>query len=394
VSEGIPNRSRSTLLILFSVVVVDLIGFGIVVPVLPFYAREYGASATTLGFVVMVYAASQFACAPLWGRLSDRVGRRPVMLLTVAGTALSLLVLGLADSLAWIFVARVLGGGFAANVSVASAYIADVTGEDERTRWMGMLGASFGIGFLLGPALGGALAPYGYGVPMLAASGLAAVNLLYASFALRESTRQVRASEVTDRGLTRIDVLRDPTVRRLCLANLAFSLGVTQLETIFAFFMMDRFDYDARQVAFILVLMAAVMGAIQGGGMRALANRYRERTLVVAGSLILAICFLAVPQAPSVGLLLVPLVLSSVGRAIAQPSLMSLTSLAAAPEARGAVMGTFQSSASLARVAGPVAAGWLYDLSLPAPFWLAGALLVGVALVARGLPTAAAAKPA
>jgi DHA1 family tetracycline resistance protein-like MFS transporter len=394
VSDSIPNRRRSTLLILFSVVVVDLIGFGIVVPVLPFYAREYGASATTLGFLVMAYAAAQFVCAPLWGRLSDRVGRRPVMLLTVAGTALSLLALGLANSLVWIFVARFLGGGFAANVSVASAYIADVTGEDERTRWMGMLGASFGIGFLLGPALGGVLAPYGYGVPMLAASGLAAVNLLYASFALPESPRHVRASEGTGRELTRIGVLRDPTVRRLCLANLAFSLAVTQLETIFAFFMMDRFDYDARQVAFILVLMAAVMGTIQGGGMRALADRYQERSLVVVGSLILAICFLAVPQAPTVGLLLVPLVLSAVGRAIAQPSLMSLTSLAAAPETRGMVMGTFQSSASLARVAGPVAAGWLYDLSLPAPFWLAGALLAGVALVARGLPAPAAARAA
>ena len=393
-SDSIPNRRRSTLLILFSVVVVDLIGFGIVVPVLPFYAREYGASATTLGFLVMAYAAAQFVCAPLWGRLSDRVGRRPVMLLTVAGTALSLLALGLANSLVWIFVARFLGGGFAANVSVASAYIADVTGEDERTRWMGMLGASFGIGFLLGPALGGVLAPYGYGVPMLAASGLAAVTLLYASFALPESPRHVRASEGTGRELTRIGVLRDPTVRRLCLANLAFSLAVTQLETIFAFFMMDRFDYDARQVAFILVLMAAVMGTIQGGGMRALADRYQERSLVVVGSLILAICFLAVPQAPSVGLLLVPLVLSAVGRAIAQPSLMSLTSLAAAPETRGMVMGTFQSSASLARVAGPVAAGWLYDLSLPAPFWLAGALLAGVALVARGLPAPAAARAA
>jgi DHA1 family tetracycline resistance protein-like MFS transporter len=323
----------------------------------------------------MAYAAAQFVCAPLWGRLSDRVGRRPVMLLTVAGTALSLLALGLANSLVWIFVARFLGGGFAANVR-------------------GMLGASFGIGFLLGPALGGVLAPYGYGVPMLAASGLAAVNLLYASFALPESPRHVRASEGTGRELTRIGVLRDPTVRRLCLANLAFSLAVTQLETIFAFFMMDRFDYDARQVAFILVLMAAVMGTIQGGGMRALADRYQERSLVVVGSLILAICFLAVPQAPTVGLLLVPLVLSAVGRAIAQPSLMSLTSLAAAPETRGMVMGTFQSSASLARVAGPVAAGWLYDLSLPAPFWLAGALLAGVALVARGLPAPAAARAA
>ncbi|MDH3210991.1 MAG: MFS transporter [Myxococcales bacterium] len=388
-SEGDPRRRGGTLFILFSVVIVDLIGFGIVVPVLPFYAREYGASATTLGFLVMAYAAAQFACAPLWGRLSDRVGRRPVMQLTVAGTALSLLALGLADSLPWIFAARVLGGGFAANVSVASAYIADVTGEEERTRWMGMLGASFGIGFLLGPAIGGALAPYGYGVPMLAASGLAAANFLYALFALREPTRSVRAPREDAGDLTRIGVLRDATVRRLCFANLAFALAVTQLETIFAFFMMDRFDYDAREVAFILVLMAAVMGGIQGGGMRALADRFRERTLVVAGSSILAVSFLAVPYAPSVALLLVPLVISAAGRAIAQPSLMSLTSLAATPEARGAVMGTFQSSASLARIVGPVAAGWLYDLALPAPFCLAAALLAGVVLVARGLPTRA-----
>jgi DHA1 family tetracycline resistance protein-like MFS transporter len=153
--------------------------------------------------------------------------------------------------------------------------------------------------------------------------------------------------------------------------------------------MMDRFDYDAREVAFILVLMAAVMGGIQGGGMRALALRFRERTLVVAGSSILAVSFLAVPYAPSVALLLVPLVISAAGRAIAQPSLMSLASLAAKPEARGAVMGTFQSSASLARIVGPVAAGWLYDLALPAPFGLAAALLAGVVLVARGLPTRA-----
>jgi DHA1 family tetracycline resistance protein-like MFS transporter len=165
-----PRRSRSTLRVLFGVVIVDLIGFGIVVPVLPFYADRYGANGTVLGVIIAAYAAAQFVCAPIWGRLSDRIGRRPVMLMTIAGTALSLLFLGLADSVLTIFLARLLGGAFAANVSVASAYVSDVTAAEERTRWMGMLGASFGVGFVLGPAIGGVLAPYGYHVPMLTAA--------------------------------------------------------------------------------------------------------------------------------------------------------------------------------------------------------------------------------
>ena len=143
-------QSRRSLVVLFSVVVVDLIGFGIVVPVLPFYVDEFGASATVLGLLVASYAAMQFVFAPVWGRVSDRIGRRPVMLATIAGSSGALVVLGLAPSLGWLFAARVLGGVFGANISVASAYIADVTDEAERTRWMGMLGACFAIGFVVG----------------------------------------------------------------------------------------------------------------------------------------------------------------------------------------------------------------------------------------------------
>ena len=220
--------------------IVDLIGFGIVMPVLPFYAREFGASATLLGLMLMCHAAAQFVFAPLWGRLSDRIGRRPVLLMTVAGTALSLLALGLASSLVWIFAARALSGAFAANISVASAYVADVTAEEDRTRWMGMLGASFGIGFLLGPAIGGALAPFGYHVPLLAAAGLAALNWIHAAVSLQEPPRHAATEEVTR---SRAALLRDPLVRRLCTANLVFSIAVAQLEAVFAFFMIDRFGY-------------------------------------------------------------------------------------------------------------------------------------------------------
>ena len=368
---------------LFSVVIIDLIGFGIMMPVLPFYAKEFGASATSLGLLFTVYAAAQFLFARAWGRLSDRIGRRRVMLFTIAGTTLALLGLGLARSLVWLFVARAVGGAFAANIGVASAYIADVTAEKDRTRWMGMLGASFGIGFVLGPAIGGALSPFGYQVPMLAAAGLAAANWVHALISLPDPP--VRAPSVSDEVLP-VSGLREPLLRRLCVANFVFSVAVTQLETIFAFFMLDRFGYDARAVAVLLIAMAVLMGGIQGGAMKRLAARWSERSLAIAGSALLALGFLALPAAHSVALLLVPLALCAVGRAILQPALMSMASFAASAQARGTAMGTFQASASLARVLGPLAAGWLYDREHAAPFVFAGALLVTVALQARALP--------
>jgi MFS family permease len=368
------------------VVIVDLIGFGIVMPVLPFYADAFGASATTLGLLFTSYAAAQFVFAPVWGRLSDRIGRRPVMLMTVAGTALALLLLGLAPSLPWLFAARLLGGAFAANVSVASAYIADVTSDEERTRWMGMLGASFGIGFVLGPAIGGLLAPFGYAVPMLAAAALAGLNWIHAAVALKEPEGHVSQLSESAPQAGRLDVLRDASLRRLCLAYLGYSLAVTQLETVFAYFMKDRFDYGPREFAFILVAMAVLMGGIQGGGMKALSARFQERSLVVGGCLLLGFAFFVLPGAPSVALLLVPLALAAVGRAVSQPSMMSLTSLVATAETRGAAMGAFQASASLARVIGPLAAGLLYDRAQAAPFWLAGCLALAVALAGRSLP--------
>jgi MFS family permease len=365
-------------------VIIDLIGFGIMMPVLPFYAREFGASGTTLGFLFTVYAAAQFLCAPAWGRLSDRIGRRRVMLLTIAGTTLALLGLGFARSLVWLFVARAVGGAFAANIGIASAYITDVTPEQDRTRWMGMLGACFGVGFVLGPAIGGVLAPFGYAVPMFAAAALAGANWFHAVLSLREPPARVRDLSGQAPPLRALSV---PLVRKLCILNFVFSLGVTQLETVFAFFMQDRFGYDAREVALLLIAMAVVMGGIQGGGMKSLAARWSERGLATVGSALLAAGFLALPLAPSVALLLVPLGLCAVGRAILQPALMSMVSFGADARARGSVMGTFQASASLARVLGPIAAGWLYDRQLAAPFFLAGVLLVAVAAQVRGLPS-------
>ena len=376
--------ARRGLVVLFAVVILDLVGFGIVMPVLPFWAQEFGAGAAAFGLLQSSYAVAQFVCAPLWGRLSDRVGRRPVLLWTIAGTALAMLATGLAPSLVWLFAARILAGAFAANISVASAYITDVTPPEERTRFMGLLGASFGIGFVLGPALGALLVPFGHAVPMFFTAGLSALNWGIAALRLTEPARH----EAVKRG--RFASLRDPAVRAVVIANLAFSLAVTQLETFFAYLLKDRFGWGASGFALILVGMAIVMGGIQGGGMKALSARFAERRLVVAGVGLLALGFAGVPLAPTIAGLLVALTFAAVGRAIAQPALLSLASQAARPEERGVVLGVFQSSASLARVFGPAAGGVLYAIALPYPFWLASALLVGVALGARALPRGAA----
>ena len=371
--------SKATLLTLFSIVVIDLVGFGVVIPILPYLARSFEANATVLGVLLTCYSAMQFVFAPIWGRISDRIGRRPVMLITIAGTSLALLALGLADSLFGLFVARLLGGLFSANISVATAYIGDLTEGPERTRWMGLIGAAFGIGFVLGPAIGGLLAPYGYHVPMLTAAAMAAVNFVYGLVTLREPP----AHQASKRAALQLPA--PGTVRKLCVASFVFTFGVSQLETVFAFFMIDSFDYQAREVAYILVLMALVMAAIQGGAIRRLATRFGERWLILAGSVLLGLSFLAVPWMPTVALLLIPLVVASVGRALVYPALLGLVSVAAKPSERGLVMGAFQSSASLARVAGPLSAGALYDVYFASPFLLAGALMIPVFAVGSGL---------
>ncbi len=378
------SPSRTTLAILFSVIILDLIGFGIVVPVLPFITAARGADNTTLGLLLASYAAMQFIFAPIWGRLSDRVGRRPVMLATIAGSSVCLLLLGLADSIAGLFVARILGGAFAANISVATAYLSDITDEGERTRWMGMVGASFGVGFLLGPPIGGVLSQFGYAVPMLVASGMAAANFGFAFVKLREPQRHL----TQESGPSGRELLRtDRSLRRFFAVNLLFSLSVTQLESMFVPFVADRFDYDALQISMIMFAMAFVMGGIQAGGMRALAKRFGEKQLLLSGVLLMALAFAAVPWIYSIPLLMLPLLVSAIGRAISQPALMSMVSLTASESQRGSVMGSFQSAASLARATGPLVAGVLYDRNAALPFLLASvftllALAVGMALPA------------
>lgn len=371
-SKTDPGDRTPSLAVLFSVIVVDLIGFGIVVPILPFWAERFGADGSTLGLLLASHAGMQLVGAPIWGRLSDRIGRRPVMLITIAGTAVSLLLLGFATSLLQLFLARLLSGLFAANISVATAYLTDVTDAADRTKWMGMIGASFAVGFTLGPPLGGLLTRISDSTPMEFAAGLAAINFLWAWLRLREPEQHARREPG---GLTnRFEVLRQPEVARLCFVYFLFTFAVTQLETTFALYMAHRFGFDELGVALVMLAMALVMGTIQGGGMKRLAAHFQERRLVLAGLALLTVAFAALPIPGSVAGLMLPLALAAVGRALAQPPMMSLVSLFSNERSRGMVLGVFQSSASAARVVGPVVAGLLYDANAALPYLTAAGL--------------------
>ena len=374
------ESTRNPVFVLLAVIVIDLIGFGVAIPVLPYLAREQEASGAVLGLLLASYAAMQFYFAPKWGRLSDRIGRRPVILITIAGTSACLLLLGFSNSIELIFVARILGGVFGANISVATAYIGDVTDPAERTKFMGLVGASFAVGFTLGPLIGGGLSVFGLGVPMFFAAGLAAVNFLFASV---EPDRRVHEEET----MTRSDALkRSNLLRKLATINFIFTFAVCQLESLFIYYMLFRFDYSAFQVAPIMFLMALVMMGVQGGGIRPLAKRYGEQRLLLVGVVLMAAAFFAVPSPTTVGVLLIPLVVSALGRAISQPSMLSMVSLESTNATRGAVMGGFQSAASAARTVGPLVAGVLFDWHIGLPFWFAGALMLVAIPFCFGLP--------
>ncbi len=371
------KKKDRSLLILFSIIVLDLIGFGVVVPILPFYVQQFGSTASTLGIMVACYSAMQFIFSPIWGKLSDKYGRKNILVFTIAGTCIGLTLTGKATSLAMLFAGRILSGIFAANISVASAYVTDVTDHEDRAKGMGMIGAAFGIGFLLGPALGGALSHYGYSIPILAAACLSALNLIYTSLRLKEPARHAHVENKI-----KTSVLSHKPVLTMCLTNLIFTLGVSQLESVFAFLMSDKFHYDAMHVAYILAMMALIMAGIQGGMIKQLAQKFGERMLLLMGTLMLVVAFFMIPHSDNVAFLLVPLAIASAGRAISQPSLMSLVSKKAHQDhQQGAVMGVFQASASLGRVFGPFMAGFLYDYYHPAPFYLAATLIGTVFLL-------------
>jgi DHA1 family tetracycline resistance protein-like MFS transporter len=390
--KRVPRDFRTRLAILFLIVFVDLVGFGIILPLLPLYADRFGASGTWIGILVLSYSAAQLLTAPLWGRLSDRFGRRPVLLVGLVGSAVSYLVFAFAGSITALLLSRVMAGVGGANVPVAQAYIADITPPEGRAGGMGLIGAAFGLGFIFGPAIGGILAPVSPAAPGIAAAILCATNALLALFLLPESlSREEREARVAARAASQGErtgppgaeelraVLRNPEFRSVLLLSFLFTAAFSALHPVFPLFAAQRFGLEAREVGWLFAFLGTVSAIMQGGVVRALAPRIGEDGLVRLAALPFVAGLVGIALAPTVPLLLVALALLAIGFGGTLPSLVSLLSRAAPDELQGGSLGIGQSVSALSRVAGPLAGGLAWDLVGPtAPFFL-GAILAGVA---------------
>ena len=386
-------QQRRVLATLFAIVFADLVGFGIVIPLLPLYAEQYAPPGWAFGLLMASYSAMQFLFAPVLGRLSDRVGRRPVLLISLVGSVAGFVLFALADSLALLFASRLLAGACGGNVGIAQAVIADVTPREQRARGMGMIGAAFGLGFIAGPALAGLLLPLGASAPGWAAATCSAVALAMTVAFLPETRHAGEAPAGPRSGVARIAAaLRRPGLAPLLGVGFAAIAGFAVFEVTFAQFLHGRLGLDHRHVSFFFVYVGVLAALFQGGLVGPLTRRFGERRLLFAGLGTIAAGLGLLATARGLVPVVVLLALLSFGNGMTMPALPALVSHASSGDEQGLALGAYQGVGSLARVVGPfVAQVVLAEFGLGAPSLLAAALataaLAGLAVwTRRGRP--------
>jgi len=368
------------LIIVFVTVFIDLLGFGIIIPLLPFYAETFGATAFTVGLLATSFSLMQFVFAPIWGRVSDRIGRRPIILIGLLGSCLAYLGFGLANTLVALFAARIFAGIAGANIPTAQAVVADLTTPENRAKGMGMIGAAFGLGFIFGPAIGGFLSRYGYSVPAFFASGLSLANFAAAWFLLPETLKpEHRAVE----RVGRLDALRAAVARPhlplLLVIGFLVVGAFSSFEATFALFAERTYAFHASTIGYVFAFVGIILVIVQGFLVGKVVKRIGEHHIVPASLALVAIGLLMIPATRSVAALLVANGVMAVGMGFNNPALMSLVSRYSAAEDQGGVMGLTQSLNSLARIVGPMWGGFAFDhLGVGMPY-ISGAVVMGVA---------------
>jgi len=365
---------RSPLIVIFTTVFIDLVGFGIVIPVLPFYAEgtAFNATPRTVGLLFASYSIMQLIFSPILGGLSDKHGRRPVLLLSIIGTGIGFLILGMATTLWMLFIGRILDGITGGNISTAQAYIADVTTEENRAKGMGLIGAAFGLGFIFGPAIGGILSHWGIHVPFFFAAALCFANATLLFFTLPETVtadHPAKHSAAGGRSLGHVIAsLKQPKLAYVLVIYFLFIVAFSIMTTSFSLYTMFRFGYDAQHTGYLFAYVGLIAVIIQGGLIGRLVKRFGEIPLVIFGALCFAISLFAVPfvgpAAGGLGALLLGGGVFSMGNSLATPALTSLASKSVGPAEQGVVLGVTQSTASLARAVGPSLAAILISSSI------------------------------
>ncbi|HXG48338.1 MAG TPA: MFS transporter [Methylomirabilota bacterium] len=405
---------KPSLLVVFLTVFIDLVGFGIVLPLLPIYSQNFGASGLMIGIIMASFSAMQFLFAPVWGRLSDRIGRRPVLLVSTAGAALSYAVFALGSllsgtaALSVLLVSRLLAGVCGANITVAQAYIADVTPPDQRSRKMGLIGMAFGLGFIFGPILGGvAVKSFGATGPGFVASALCAGNFLLALARLPESLRPGGTpAGHRPRVAQWLHVLRRPTVGFLIivffLATFCFACFETTLGLLvganFGLDLDPRGGLDAGTITALFAFCGIVGALVQGGPVGRLVKRLGEPKLIAMSLVLVAVSLALIPFIHGTGALswgvlfrsegrswwwlLMALALLAIGSGLTRPPLFGMLSILTPAHEQGETIGVAQSAGSLARIAGPLFAGGLFNLHPSWPYVACAVVALGTAVAA------------
>ncbi|BDI33802.1 tetracycline resistance MFS efflux pump [Capsulimonas corticalis] len=382
-------------------VIINVLGFSIIIPLVPYFIKEAlgpGVSAADPrigeygGWLTAVYALMQFVFAPIWGRLSDKIGRKPLLMLSLAGDVVFYTMFGLSHSLTMLFAARILAGIFSsATLAIAQAYAADVTPPEHRAAGLGMIGASFGVGFVFGPALGGPLGAVSLALPLFVSAGLAFANLLYIWKYLPEPSRERAPAPSAAVKTSRLAMMGRAVfgpLGFLYILTFAVTFAFANLEGTFSAYLMQHFGYTKNSSLKVQGGVYAYLGflivLIQGGAIRPLVKRYGEPRLVIAGIALMAAGFLIFPFCNSLGLLMIgPMIPIACGNGLNSPALRALISRKTSAHSQGASLGLSASFDSLARATGPAAAGWLYrHQGMQSPYWCAGIVMTCALLFA------------
>lgn len=397
-----PQKKRA-LFIIFFTVFLDLVGFGIILPLIPYLAREFSASPVEIGWLMATFSIMQFLFAPMWGKLSDRWGRRPIILVSLVGAVMAYLFFAFARDLSLLFIARGMAGFFAANISAAQAYIADITPKEKRSMGMGMIGAAFGLGFIMGPAIAGLTGPIGealgseppFGIQFsaLVAAGLNALNFVFAIFMLPETIHQ-KVSQ-SDKKVGRLEsltfVFKKPLLRSLFSIFLMMNLAMALMEVMVFPFVQDRFGWGYKLASISFAYVGVMMVLTQGYFIRKWIPRFGEKRVLFFGLISMMLSFVGIGFSFSIAILAAMMTLLAIGNGCVRPPIVGLASVVADEDQQGYVLGVMASIGSIGRIIGPVIGGWLYqEVSQGAPFFASGGMgLIGVLLflvIAKQLP--------
>ena len=380
---------KSPLATILLVVFVDLIGFGMIIPILPLYAKSFQAQEWQIGLLFGCYSFMQFVASPVLGSISDRIGRKPVLLVSLIGSAAGYVVMANAQSLTMLFIARIIAGVCGASVGTASAYIADITPPENRSRRMGLIGAAFGVGFVLGPAIGGILSHFWTVGPFWFGAGLAVLNAIAVLLVLPEPEQHVkRVGAAVPGSPDAVERTGFDGIAVLIVTYFVAIAGFAIVTMIYPQVLDRRFNLTPTQISLVFVFLGVVGALIQGGAIGRMAKRFGDYKLAGAGLILMAISMLSMPFAQNMQLFLVFTFGLAVGQSLAQPTLMAMASRLAASTAQGRVIGTVQSAGSLGRVVGPSAGGFMLGWDRPGPAlaygntpFLIGGIVMGIAFL-------------